>query len=226
MKSGRNLLVVLAVAGLAGTALADQVHISHPGDEYRHPNFAGGAFRASHVSGYIGEYGGFGGSADSFLTFCLEKDEFVNMGSTYYVTLDTVARDGGAGGPSPDPISAQTAAMYQEFRNGGSFGGLGALDTANEIRSLQMAIWFSEDEISNAEFNNDALAVALYNWGAQNNNGTIGNVRVMNLWTSANGGHAQDMLTIVPLPTAAWAGMASMAGVAGLGYVRRRGHRA
>jgi hypothetical protein len=232
MMRGRHLLVALALAATSGSVLADQVNVSNPGATYRNQSFSGGAFRATVVSGYVGETGGFGGTANSFLTFCLERDEFVSLGTTYYAELDTVARDGGSGGPSPDPISYETAALYQEFRSAGSFGNLAGLtnnllDTANEIRSLQLAIWHAEDEMPGSEYTNDTLAVALYNWAVANNSGSIGNVRVMNLWTSSDGtGHAQDMLTIVPLPTAAWAGLGSLAGVFGMGYARRRSHNA
>jgi hypothetical protein len=42
---------------------------------------------------------------------------------------------------------------------------------------------------------------------------------------SINGGTSDAYLNIVPLPPAAWAGIASLAGVFGVGYVRRRSFR-
>jgi hypothetical protein len=232
MKSGRLAVVVLALAASAGSALADQINVANPGATYRVQTFGGGSFRVSTLNGYAGEAGGFGGTNSSFLTFCLEKNELVNLGHNYYVTIDTVAKNGGIGGGNPDPLSPVTALLYQEFRDGGNFGNIpqlanNLLDTANEIRSLQRAIWHSEDELPAGEYAADPVAVALYNWAVANNNGSIGNVRVLNLWTRRdNTGNAQDLLTIVPLPTAGWAGIASLAGVFGAGYVRRRGHRA
>lgn len=212
----------IALLGASG-AFADQARIDHPGNAWRDPNFGGGAFRATEISGFIGDLGGPGGTANSFLTFCLEETEFVHLGGTYYTTIGTAAVNGGAGGPSPDPISAVTAAMYREFRNGGNFGGLGQVDTAAETRSLQNAIWFEEQEISFATYSGDALAVSLRNWAIANNDGGLHGVRVLNLWTNSNNtGNAQDMLTIIPLPQAAWAGISSLAGLAGLGYIRRR----
>ncbi len=232
MKNLAMLLVVGVVAAGSGTCLAGQVRIDHPGDSYRNPSFSGGAFRATNVSGYNGETGGFGGSATSFLTFCIERDENVSLGSTYYTTIGTTAQDGGISGGSPDPLSAVTAKLYSEFRSTGNYGNLAELgnnllDTANEIRSLQRAIWHSEGELDGSEYTGDSLAVALYNWAVANNDGSIGNVRVLNLWRDA--GHtqfAQDQLTLIPLPPAAWAGLTALGGVFGLGYVRRRQHNA
>lgn len=231
MKSGHLAILILAVGATAGTALADRVNVSNPGPTYRNQSFGGGSFRVTTLTGYAGENGGFGGTTSSFLSFCLERNEIVNLGHNYYCTIDTVARDGGLGGGNPDPLSPVTAALYQEFRDGGSYGNLAGLgnnllDTANEIRSLQRAIWHSEDELDGSGFTSDTLAVALYNWAVANNNGSIGNVRVLNLWTNSdNTGNAQDILTIVPLPPAGWAGVASLASVFGAGYIRRRGHR-
>jgi hypothetical protein len=218
------MLAGLAVGVLASSGLAqNRVTVSHPGDAWRDPGFNGGAFRATHVQGYIGEFGGPGSVGSSFLTFCLERDEFVSLGGTYHADLDIVAREGGVGGPSPDPISPETAALYQEFRNGGTFGGLiGAIDAA-ATRSIQLAIWFLEDENPGSAYTNDAVANGLVAWANANDDGTIGRVRVMNLWANGDGmGNQQDMLTIVPLPPAAWAGIGSLAGVALIGVVRRR----
>ena len=80
MMRGRHLLVAFALAATSGSVLADQVNVSNPGATYRNQSFSGGAFRATVVSGYVGETGGFGGTANSFLTFCLERDEFVDRG--------------------------------------------------------------------------------------------------------------------------------------------------
>jgi hypothetical protein len=226
----KSFVALTALAALALPCLADQVRLDHPGDNLRNPSFSGGAFRATTVSGNNGMNGGFGGDASSFLTFCLERNEYFSLGNTYYTTIDVAARDGGVAGGSPDPLSPVTAALYLEFRNTGSFGamaalGNGLLDTGNETRSLQRAIWHSEDELDGSEYSNDPLAVALYNWAVANNTGSIGNVRVLNVW--GNSGHTQyqqDMLTLVPLPPAAWAGITALGGVIGLGYIRKRGH--
>lgn len=230
MKNFAMLLVVGVMTGGATTSFAGQVRMDHPGDGFRNSSFAGGAFRATSLNGYNGEAGGYGGTANSFLTFCIERSENVTLGNTYHTTMGTVARDGGISGGNPDPLSPVTAALYQEYRNAGSFGGLallgnGLLDTANEGRSMQRAIWHSEGELDGSEYTNDALAVALYNWAVANNDGTLGNVRVLNLW--ANAAHtqfAQDQLTLIPLPPAAWAGLSALGGVFGMRYVRRRSH--
>src|SRR4029077_19198623 len=119
-----------------------------------------------------------------------------------------------------------TAALYQEFRNGsaGAFGGMIDLtqgaSLAADMHALQVAVWYEEGEVgtygnlSTIEGGATGEAARLWQWGNTHNDGTIGDVRVMQMWTDAAlTGHAQDQLTLVPLPSAAYAGMASLAGV-------------
>ncbi len=51
---------------------------------------------------------------------------------------------------------------------------------------MQRAIWVLENELAygSSEFQNDARAINYYNWAVANNNGSIGNVRVLRLWGS------------------------------------------
>jgi hypothetical protein len=227
-----SLIMVGAIAAASGSCLAGQVRIDDPGSPYRNPSFGGGAFQLTVVSGYNGLTGGYGGSANSFLSFCLERNEYITLGATNYTTISTAASNGGISGGSPDPLSPVTAKLYSEYRAAGSFGNLAGLgnnllDTANEARSMQRAIWHSEGELDGSEYTGDSLAVALYTWAVNNNDGTLGNVRVLNMWgNAAHTDYKQDQLTIVPLPPAAWAGLSSLGGLVGLGVIRRRQHRA
>jgi hypothetical protein len=54
----------------------------------------------------------------TFQSFCLEKGEYIYPNSLNYVTMGDAARNGGIGGPSPDPISLGTAYLYQQFATG------------------------------------------------------------------------------------------------------------
>jgi hypothetical protein len=226
----------------AGASAQNQLTLSDPGLTWRVNSFGGGAFLASHENGYIGAFGGPGGGLDSFLTFCMERNENVGLPQLNYATIDTSAMNGGIGGGTPDPLDTRTAALYAEFRGANTFGGTAAvalggdgISNGSETRALQRAIWFLENEIGNAgdgisdaDFEGDSLAHALYLWAVAHDTGDIGSVRVLRLWsqfdpaTNTYSGNRQDQLTIVPLPPAAWAGIGSLAGVAAICYVRRR----
>lgn len=228
-RRGLVTLAGLAISAIGSSAFAYDVHIDDPAWGR---TGSGGAFRATHIpgGGYIGQYGGPGGSATSFLTFCMEGNENLNApGDNYYGEIADSALNGGLGGGSPDPLDSLTATLYAEFRGANSFGALASLGgngvtSAVESAALQLAIWYIEGERTFADLN--ATAVDLYNWAVANDTGSIGDVRVLRLWTNFDGttysGHAQDQLTIIPLPPAAWAGIGSLAGVALIGVVRRR----
>lgn len=156
----------------------------------------------------------------------------------------TNSTDGNLNGQ--DTISSATALLYYQFRTGGNFGGLytSSVTTTALTEALQLAFWYSEGELRNSTnpttgvfsnatnannaYNSNTLAQSLFAWAADSNNnlGRDWGVRVLQLWAQdATGAYTvfrQDQLTIVPLPPAAFAGLGTLAGVIGLGYIRRR----
>ncbi len=171
----RNILIVgVAAIMSAGSAVAAQVTF-HGHDGYRRDN--GGEFQARvyNGTGYAGETGkasdvGLNGSHTvnsnykSFQTFCLELNENVDLeGNNPAVnrrvntTISHAAEFGGANLESPDPISAQSAYLYTQFRNGTLAGyNYTNLDTSsndsintrrNTARGLQLAFWALEQEL-------------------------------------------------------------------------------
>jgi len=203
-------LVVLPLIFVASTAHADIVRV---GDFVKFTDRAGspgGEFGLT-VSGTPG-----GSAIDSFVTFCLQKTEFIDFTSTFIVgsinpyTLTDPDDKGGVGGQ--DPISAKTAWLYKQFRSSG-YGALGALGyngTASSANALQNAFWFFEDELTNAE-KASLAGNSLFNSfvAAADGSGAtrIGNVSALNLYKydarkpGSIGGEAQDQLTIVPEPS-------------------------
>ncbi len=140
--------------------------------------------------------------APSFNTFCLERNEYINPGSTYsYLVSDRT--DGGMSGPN-DPISIGTAWLYSNFRNGSLTG---YSSTFAQQTDLQNTIWYLEGEIASLG-NTSWFNLAQTALGNQVNlfsdaHGLFG-VGVWNLY-AANGGHAQSQLGIVPVPEpASW----------------------
>jgi hypothetical protein len=157
----------------------------------------------------------------AFITFCLQRTEFVDFASTFHVdsvnpyTLTDPAANGGDG-LGRDYISEQTAYLYTMFRDGTLAGysyaaGPSRVSSAND---LQRAFWMFEQELAMDASNPFViLANNAVNSGAWSG---IGNVRVLNL--SLRGAEAQDQLTLVPEP----ASMLLLAGGLGAALARRR----
>lgn len=222
MKTGLTQLMFAGAVFAATTAtLADTVRIeAGPA----HGTTGGGEFQATILNGAVS------GLSGSFLTFCIEKNEPINIGAgggnanVYDFTISDSAHNGGAGGPNPDPISFATAYLFTQFTNGTlsnyAYNGT-TQERIESANAFQYALWQLEEEsgITNAQADAwvaEALA-AVANasiWGE-----TLGDVRVMTL--TKNGNSFQDMLTLIPLPPSAWMGLASLAGV-GVLQVRRR----
>jgi hypothetical protein len=158
----------------------------------------GGAFVANTdyagPQGFVGKWGGPGAGHTSFLTFCLEKTETINLGglstnpnaaNRYFAKIGTSAVGGGGGAQNgADPLSSATAVLYSTFRSGGSIGGYvvdggtgygGSINDPRGITSaLQHAIWRLEGEQSNFSALSTAyqpVALAMYNWALEATDG-------------------------------------------------------
>lgn len=177
------------------------------------------------------------GMGSSFLTFCIEKNEYFNSyGQTLYVkAINTGAMNGGVSGqtsPGFDPISNQTAYLYTQFRNGTlsnyDFASTGAARVA-DADALQNAFWYLEGELG-------VQTVTLFNslstqtkaWINEANAAgwtNIGNVRVMNLYKDAQFTQiSQDQLYMLPVPEPETYAM-MLAGLGLIGFVARRRRR-
>ena len=96
--------------------------------------------------------------------------------------------------------------------------------------AVQWAIWYAENEMTEAEMNNatvKALALSIFNWAnnAAVHGNSLGKVRVARMYTNYNAnartysGNSQDMLTLIPLPSAT---VLAGAGLLVVGARRRR----
>ncbi len=169
------------------------------------------------VTGSTGTLGGGaflvnGPGANDFLSFCLERNEYLSYNTNYVVKLAAGAVNGGLAGGNPDPIDTKTAYLYWMFQS----GAWGVLD-ANHQDGLQLAIWRIEQELASdysttfpqamtlGNATTQGFANAYYTMASNNANGTLYGVQVMQLWDScpATGavgctGPHQDMLYKVP----------------------------
>lgn len=147
MSDGRRvsvaiILVVLVMAGvIAPQARADQIAV-------------GDTIVLNYASGFNG--GGVGGgpfllqdstSGDSWITFCLERNEYFSPGVPMVVdSISDDAVEGGLGGPSPDPVDIRTAWLYRHFREGDLWSLTGVTADPTGHYELQKAIWVIEQE--------------------------------------------------------------------------------
>lgn len=155
--------------------------------------------------------------AGSFQSFCLELGEEVVPGDPYYYKIGTAAVEGGVPGGS-DPLGAATAWLYTQFATGQLANynyTVGSLREAS-AKQLQNAIWYLEGETGTFGFSAQTMAwitaaesaaATPAVWGD-----TIGNVRVLNLFTKSIVTQCQSQLYMVPVPGAV------LLGLLGLGY--------
>jgi hypothetical protein len=181
----------------AGTAVANPVVAV--GDSIKfsdRPGSPGGEFLATVNNAW------------SFVTFCLQKTEYIDFTNTFvvdavtdYATSDPTNVGGNAQGH--DPIDQRTAWLYTQFTRGSLAGyqyvGTGAQRTAS-ANLLQNAIWMIENEIamdSNQYYVKKANEAVAAGWSG------IHDVRALNLRRLVNGQwvESQDQLTRVPEPS-------------------------
>jgi PEP-CTERM motif len=174
----RASLVVAAVALVPTVAFADTILV---GDNVRFlgtdGTLGGGAFQLDDLAT---------GAGTDFLTFCLQRTEYLDYSSTFVVGGITGYADDASG---PDFLSDETRWIYKSYR-------LGTL-TGYSSDEIQAAIWTLENEWSSSVGNSTALIALAHTAVAGGANGD--GVRVLNLFY-ASGAKAQDQLTFTAVP--------------------------
>ncbi|MBI5863618.1 MAG: hypothetical protein HZB38_03735 [Planctomycetes bacterium] len=218
-----RLVAVLAGSlAFAGTAFADYENVNDVLRFYEAEGTVGGEYIGQNLTQP---------ALAQFRTFCLERHVMFDFDPAGFNVAGVTDR----AMLQNDPLSAQVAYLYTQFRAGSLSSydyGAGRAISADE---LQEAMWYLENEIPASDGQaaawiaeaNAAVAVggSWYNsWGngAGGYDGLdyLGTVRVLNLtWATTRGGFnvgddAQDMLTLIPAPGAA------LLGTIGLAFLR------
>lgn len=230
MTRGRLLFgsaVALALLFGAESARADTLYIGDSAERIG----SGGAFHVTSYSGSLAPVSSLitGVDGGQFNTFCIEKDEFISLGGEYAYSVGSAAIHGGAGGPDPDPLDSVTAKLFYaywtgqlqgfEYSTGTDVDGSGVSEHGRDMRDLQNAFWYLEDEIGSSA-GGETLAFITWasgkSWGNLGQEWTgVGGVRVLNLFDKTTGAVKQSQMIVVPLPTGALMGFALL-GVLGV----------
>jgi hypothetical protein len=191
MKLNTLIRSALVGAALSATTLfANTVKLSHT------------AFNGNPSAG-AGEFWADTDNNGDFLTFCIEKNKFVTVGTTYNYTIDSAALDSG------NVLSEGSAYLYKKFRTSslvGPAGGGGTYLSDRDVNAghLQNAFWMLEGGLA---YNSSNFYVNLVESlfggmaGATANVTSNYGVKVMNLWEyNANGAREdkQSQLVLVP----------------------------
>ncbi len=202
-------LVLLAAFILSPRAMADPIDtgdlVLYVGPLPGH-SAHGGAFQFTNLT-----------KGFDFYTFCLEIDERIARGTTYYVVTNTVAVLGGIDNhddpnDKQDPLDPKTAYIYKQWVGG-------QLSDYSQTE-LQNVIWFSEDEIASLTPNEQLL------YDSAANASGLYDVIVLNLYKLDDTGapnmraYAQDIL-FTPIPEPSTIFLLGV-GLAGIGVIARK----
>jgi len=222
MSNTIKLVAIVAALGCVSVAHADSVDMEYTGVSggISVTVTPGGTYSAGHMNHTI--YHG-ATPAGSFQTFCIELGENANNGVSNYQIVDLTS--------APDPdlsgstyTQAQADAVIDVVTNAVSLGWIdinlqNAGGTSEQISAVQAGIWAAL--FGSASSSNAGVQSALSTLTSESVNQGTRALMASRLRAAVAQGE-QDMLYVVPLPPAAWAGLGILGAFAGVRSCRRR----
>lgn len=216
------MVAIVAALGCVSVAHADSVDMEYTGVSggISVTVTPGGTYSAGHMNHTI--YHG-ATPAGSFQTFCIELGENANNGVSNYQIVDLTS--------APDPdlsgstyTQAQADAVIDVVTNAVSLGWIdinlqNAGGTSEQISAVQAGIWAAL--FGSASSSNAGVQSALSTLTSESVNQGTRALMASRLRAAVAQGE-QDMLYVVPLPPAAWAGLGMLGTFAGVRSCRRR----
>ncbi len=226
----KTRIAMIAVCALAATAaVADTIDAQYievaGGSNASHLRVGGGTYYAGHM---VHEYTSGPRQGERFSTFCIDFSEYANTDNATYDIIDVASApvvDGGAtpyGQATADRINAVVAnAAALGWIDGRLQADTQQTDYIAKMGAIQAAIWeaFGSPVHLNSSRTHDDLAdyyAILTDPQTYDEQARLQGLRAM---VAPN---QQDMLYVVPLPPAAFAGAGLLMGIAGVRTVRRR----
>lgn len=222
MSCRNGMAVLCAVVASVSIVQADSIDLEYTGISggIGVTVTPGGTYSAGHMNHTI--YHG-ATPAGSFQTFCIELGETANNGVSNYQIVDLTS--------APDPdlsgstyTQAQADAVIDVVTNAVSLGWIdinlqNAGGTSEQISAVQAGIWAAL--FGSASSSNAGVQTALSALSSESVNQGTRALMASRLRAAVAQGE-QDMLYVVPLPPAAWAGLGMLGAFAGVRSCRRR----
>ena len=137
---------------------------------------------ADRLSGFNGGPFQITGNGQSFESFCVEYKEYINIGGTYYGTIDSNVYFSSGGSTTSAAINPNTIKLYNYYLD--KLASASPL-TASQTRQVQIAIWLFQGQDSYMPY---TTADTTYDDASFLNsiNPTDRSIAALNLWTSPN----------------------------------------
>lgn len=222
----KGITIAIICASATGMAMADSVDVRYTGiaggSSASHLRVEGGTYYAGHMNH---EFTSGSRAGDSFASFCIDFAESANTSGATYQIVD-IADAPMPGTPYGQTISDRINAVVANAAELGWIDSRLQADTNQtdylaKMGAIQAAVWeaFGSDVQIDSSRTSNSLA-SYYNILMDTQ--TFDNsLRLRNL-KAIVANNQQDMLYVVPLPSAAMAGLGLLGGIAGVRTVRRR----
>lgn len=222
----KNTIAIACICAATTMTMADTVDVRYTGvaggSNASHLRVEGGTYYAGHMNH---EFTGGARAGESFATFCIDFAERARTNGATYQVIDI--KDA----PMPGVPYGQEIAdrINAVVANAAALGWIdnklqadvNQTDYTAKMGAIQAAVWEafgSEVEVGHHRTNSSLASYYSVLTDAQTFDSSL---RLRNL-KAIVANDQQDMLYVVPLPTAAMAGLGLLGGIAGVRTVRRR----